>query len=510
GGEDVRGAIAPVMDSRGWAVRETAGGLAAGGLAVDGGVEADGAIDAAMFAARLNGRAAVPVQRARTPAEAVPVRLALRHYDPARDYQAGMQKAVRPGPGRREASVDLPEAMAAGAARTLAHDRLAAQWAARRRLALTCGWEALVHAPGDIVTVEGAPGRWRIAETEWEAMGVRLTLEGQAGGSAGMLPASGGAGVSQPDLPHGATVLMLADLPVLSDAPPAAPVVVAAAAGESEGWRRAALFTVTPGTGQAVAAGGTAPAAAMGMVAAATGDGSAMLFDMTTMIEVEMLADGMTLHPADDAALINGANLCLVGRELIQFGSAVQTGPRRFRLSRLLRGRRGTEWATGGHGAGELLLMIEQDRLAAVADDAVHVGAALSMLAIGIGDAVPAEATLMVTGEALIPLPPVHVAQEPDGAGGVTVRWVRRSRAGWRWLDGVDAPLGEESERYALRLMDGGVTVRSAETAAPLWTYSAAMIAADAAAGHGGPLRLDIRQAGAQAVGRAASVMLGI
>jgi hypothetical protein len=503
GGGDVRGAIEPLMDSRGWLLRE-----AGGGLAIDAGVDMGAVIGAEGLAARLNGRAAVPVQRSRAPAETVPVRLAMRHYAPDRDYQAGVQKAVRPGPGRREASVDLPEVMAAGAARTMAHDRLAARWAARRRIALRCGWDALVHAPGTILTVEDAPGRWRIAEMEWEAMGVLLTLEGQPGGSVGALPASGGAGVTQPDVPHGATVLMLADLPVLSDAPPSAPVVVAAAAGESEGWRRAALFTVTPGTGEAVPAGGTAPTAAMGTVAGATGDASALLFDMMNSIEVEMLADGMALHPADDAALLNGANLCLVGHELIQFGSAVQTGARSYRLSRLLRGRRGTEWAIAGHGVGEPLLMIDQDRLAAVPAEAVHAGTPLSMLAIGIGDAVPAEAALTVTGEALIPLPPVHVAQEADGAGGVSVRWTRRSRGGWRWMDGVDAPLGEESERYALRLMDGGVEVRRAETGAPLWTYDAAMAVADAAAGHGGPLSLEIRQVGALAAGRAATAQM--
>ena len=48
---------------------------------------------------------------------------------------------------------------------------------------------------------------------------------------------------------------------------------------------------------------------------------------------------------ADANALMAGANLALVGDELLQFGRAEQLGPGRFRLSRLLRGRRGTEWA---------------------------------------------------------------------------------------------------------------------------------------------------------------------
>lgn len=30
---------------------------------------------------------------------------------------------------------------------------------------------------------------------------------------------------------------------------------------------------------------------------------------------------------------------------------------------------------------------------------------------------------------------------------------MRRSRIGWDWIDGVDAPLGEESERYQVTIL---------------------------------------------------------
>jgi hypothetical protein len=35
-----------------------------------------------------------------------------------------------------------------------------------------------------------------------------------------------------------------------------------------------------------------------------------------------------------------------------------------------------------------------------------------------------------------------------DAAGNVTLRWTRRSRGSWLWLDGVEAPLQEQSELY--------------------------------------------------------------
>ncbi|WP_336965409.1 phage tail protein [Sphingobium aquiterrae] len=458
--------------------------------------------------ARMNGAVGDAWRLSRQSAEAVPVRLSVRHYDPARDYQAGIQKAVRPGPGRSEASIEMPAVIGAARARTLADRRLARDWAGRRQIDLTGDWSALPYAAGRLVQVEDEPGLWLVETQEWDTGGVALHLRRMAQGGGLAVPVSSGSAVSQADVVHGPTTLLLADLPPLDDAAPVAATIVAAAAGASAGWRRAALFTVAPASGIAEDAGQTAPAATLGQVVTPPGDGATTLFDDLSSMDVELLADDMVLMAADDAALGQGANLCLVGRELVQFGRVQATGPRRFRLTRLLRGRRGSEWACAGHDAGEPFLMIDAERLAAVPASAVHPGATLSMMAIGIGDLVPAAASLAISGEALIPLAPVHLHVTPDGVGGRRIGWTRRSRAGWRWNDGVDAPLGEEGERYAITVTDGATVVRTAESAVAEWTYDAGMAAADAAAGFGGPLVLSVRQLGTFAIGRAATVAL--
>ena len=69
---------------------------------------------------------------------------------------------------------------------------------------------------------------------------------------------------------------------------------------------------------------------------------------------------------------------------------------------------------------------------------------------------------------------------------------------------GRDVPLGEESELYAVTLLDGGAVVRAAESATPQWQYDAAMIAADGVAGRA--LVLEVRQVGTRATGRAARI----
>ncbi len=50
---------------------------------------------------------------------------------------------------------------------------------------------------------------------------------------------------------------------------------------------------------------------------------------------------------------------------------------------------------------------------------------------------------------------------------------MRRSRAGWRWIDGVDAPLAEEAERYRVTITPAGEAARVEETGAPLVVLSA-------------------------------------
>ncbi|WP_294137616.1 phage tail protein [Sphingobium sp.] len=501
-GADVREAITPLVEAH---------GLALQGLTLMAAGESTDEIGSRVLAARVNGRAVDAVEQSGGAADGVPVALSLRHYDAARDYQAGVQRVTRPGPGRSERGIELPAVLAADAARGLAGERLASGWTGRATMVLRCGWAALGLAPGMVVRVVDAPGLWRIEEREWEAMAVRLSLR-RVPGAGGVMPggASSGAIVRQVDAPHGVTTLMLADLPRLTEGVANAPLVVAAASGGA-GWRTAALFAMS-GTGEAVPIGRSAPRAVIGVADTALPPGSVAMVDGQNAMRVTLLAADMELLSADEAGLAQGRNLCLVGRELIQFGAAVQTGEASYRLTDLRRGLRGTEWAMADHAAGEAFLLVEEERLVeplAMLGVAGEVGGTVQLSAIGLGDVEPVVAEVAVTGEALVPPAPVHLTARAV-SGGWVIGWTRRSRAGWRWSSGGDVPLGEESERYAVRVLDGDVVVRSAETVLPGWTYDAAMIAADSGAGHDGALRVEVRQVGTFATGRAGVIGITI
>ena len=500
GGAGVGDALAPLVEACDLAFVSGEEGLWLKGTAEPFVAE----VGAAGYCRRVNGRLLDPVEQAASGAEAVPVALALRHYDAARDYQAGVQRVSRPGPGRTEEGIDLPAQLATDDARALAARRLGHGWSGRSTMTLRCGWEALRHEVGAIVRVEAMPGRWRIEEREWEAMAVRLALR-RVPGPGGALPAGASAGaiVRQGDAPHGPTTLMLVDLPPVREGALAPLIVVAASGGE--GWRGAALFAMSE-TGEATPVGRTAPRAVMGEVDEALPPGSATLVDEVNRIDVTLLAPDMELGDADAAAMAQGRNLCLIGGELIQFSRAIPTGPARFRLAGLRRGLCGTEWAMASHAAGEPFLLIEEDRLMEplAGQAAAEIGSLVRVAALGVGDVEPAEAALSVSGAAVTPWAPVHLNAVSDGAGGLELRWTRRSRSGWRWLSGADVPLGEEVERYDLRLMAGDMLVRRVETDRPDWRYEAAMIAAD-----GGAVdAVEVRQIGTFAIGRPARLAL--
>ena len=217
-------------------------------------------------------------------------------------------------------------------------------------------------------------------------------------------------------------------------------------------------------------------------------------------VDVELADEEHWLECRAAIALANGANLAALGSELIQFASAVPTGPKRFRLSGLLRGCRGTEWAMSSHAVGETFVLIAPGVLHEIALPPLALGALVSIKARGLADdaAVPVER--IVTGEALRPPSPVdlHPERLPDGR--LSLSWTRRSRLGWMWPDGAEVPLGESVERY--RVSVGSLTF---ETSEPRIT-----VPAEAFDDLAGEVTISVFQIGDYAASRPASISVTI
>jgi len=268
---------------------------------------------------------------------------------------------------------------------------------------------------------------------------------------ASALPAEAGRAVGNYDVVAPPTSIALFDLPDLGIAPNQAPTLQIAAASGAREWRPMPVEISINGV---MSAGHSAIGeTVMGIVTTAPAPGQAAVIDELAILEVEMVSDAMWLMSCDDIALCEGANLAIVGNELIQFGRADPIGPNQFRLWRLLRGRRGTEWATQGHVAGERFAIVESDALRTIELGQASLGAEVSVRARGLGDGDAAlPVSRIAAGEALRPPSPVHLTAVRRADNGLDINWVRRSRFGWAWVDSVDVPLGETVERYQVRV----------------------------------------------------------
>jgi hypothetical protein len=405
--------------------------------------------------------------RAITAIENVPRSVTLAHYDPARDYQSGLQCAQRPGAGRRELRIEMPAALSADAAKTMAEALVARGEAAREKRTVTLGWSDLHVAPGDVVTIRGTPGVFRVADWSFEAMVVKLECV-RLSATTAAASATSGRVLAAPDAVAGRTVLHVFEMPPLDDMVLIAPRMFVAAAGTGAGWRQAALLYGMAGEERWTPIGRTASAATLGTLAGAPQAGTTSVIDRVSNIVVDLAHENMTLAGADMAALVAGANVAMVGDELLQFGTAEQVGRMRWRLSNLLRGRRGTEAAVGLQGVGDRFVLIERDTVTSIDLPLSVVGGTIRVLGSGIGDrAGPASMDAAVQGISVLPPSPVHLSSRVLPGGDARVRWIRRSRSGWRWIDGVDAPLGEESEAYRVTIAPAGGAARTVEIAAP-------------------------------------------
>jgi hypothetical protein len=133
-------------------------------------------------------------------------------------------------------------------------------------------------------------------------------------------------------------------------------------------------------------------------------------------------------------------------------------------------------------------------------------GTSAALLASGIGDPSPVNAAAPAIGAALRPPAPVHLTARRRDDGGFDIHWVRRSRTGWAWTDGADAPLGEEGEAYRLTISPAGGPARSYDLSEMAFHYPASVVADDLIAGP--EVQLSVVQIGTGAASRPATLNL--
>jgi len=403
--------------------------------------------------------------------------------DPSRDYQFGLQRAIRRNPATHARQLDLTASLDPACAKHLAEQLLARSIARRTTADITLPWRYARLRVGDVIVAGPGGQPWRIRRSSCVGMVFELAVEALSGPVVGGLrSADGGRLPVPPPPPAGPTTLHVLDLPPLAGALPTTPRLWLAAAGASAGWQRAdALVSTDAGDSYVVAATIALPTI-MGSLLTPLANSAEDRWNRSDSVEIGLLGPGMWLESRTPAAVLAGANLALIGDEIVQFTTAEASAPGRFRLSGWLRGRRAT--VAVAHSAGERFVVLDTDRLAAFDPPPEAIGTTLRWKAAGPGDdlAMLAPTDAVIVGRALLPPAPVHFSAYRTTNGDWQFGWTRRSRAGFGWPDTADAPLAEESEAYHLEVRLDGRRVRALELGTTAWTYTSAAFAADGGA----------------------------
>jgi hypothetical protein len=302
------------------------------------------------------------------------------------------------------------------------------------------------------------------------------------------------------DTATGATELVAFEMPWDGVGSGESPLVLAATGSTAPGWTGAALY-LDAGDGQLQPVGTSSRTrAVLGRALTALQTGSPHVFDRANSVVIGLAGADMALTDATPPQLAMGANRALLGQEIVQFARAVPLGNGHWRLEGLLRGRGGTENAIARHIADESFVLLDGN--ATLIDGALIGQNGLAVLAaIGSGDTDPVRASIDCRGLTQRPLFPVHPKVVTLADGSLQLKWTRRARGAWSWLDSVETPLHEESEQYDVLVGPAGSPVAIWTVTASEFDIPAATLASLAAAHPAAPIT--VRQRGSYSVSEA-------
>ena len=416
----------------------------------------------------------------------LPRRVNIIYMNRLLNYQSSAQYSERQVTESREVkTLDFPIVFNDQIAKNICDITLFSDWVGRTSYGfdLPIGYATL--EPSDIVTVivEGAAQRMRIISTDVQSHGmmrVQAVAEDKSTFDFYTPPAQGSTAQQEVGL-ISPTRLELLDLPALPAANADGAVLHMAGAGTGAGWTGAAVYRSDDGGANYARFADVQAPASIGTALSLLASGATSVFDDVNMVDILMVSNDAQLQSITELAVLNGDNAALLGDEIIQFKNATLLAPGKYRLSGLLRGRLGTEWAIAAHTIGERFVLLD-GTLEKQALDGSVIGLSRKYKPVTFGSSICSAAAqdFTYTARALKPYSPVHISGVRDGSGNLSISWIRRTRRGGNWQDLSDVPLGEEAESYDVEIISGSVIARTLSAlSSPIASYSAAEQIAD-------------------------------
>lgn len=402
------------------------------------------------------------------------------------DFQVWSQQASRQTRySTQEKSIQLPFVLDDNLAKRIAVTTLYLEWLERERFVIEGDWSFIKFAPGDVVTINTFSGSRlvRIIDIRMGMWGpVRMIVVPEEPSIytqtvTGAVAAGSTATVGGVD---NALVTVL-DLNPISEDDAKYIGLYAAAASEANsftGGKTEFIPKIKSKSGQLL----TYPfnlttQSLMGVCDTILPDGKVGVFDTVSTVDVTLVRGELISKTNDE--ILAGDNLCIIGHEILQFKTATLIGTNQYRLSNLIRGRRGSEWAVSTHGSSEIF--------AIVSARGQRFNASNSQIDLDFDwrfyennrnySVAPSQTTVSLVGRSRMPWAPCNISGSRDGSNNLTISWFRRARVDNELVDNYDSPLDESTEKYFIEIYSDntyGVIERTIETSVNSCLYTAA------------------------------------
>jgi Putative phage tail protein len=384
----------------------------------------------------------------------------------------------------QDVKVDVPFTMTDAEAKRITETALVNAHMEQQQYTFTTDYNNIDLDVGDVITIpldSGGTTNVRIIQILETDDGLLEFTVTRADNASYSYTASPAAPVTPPEQTTnnvssvGYSQTLFIEVPPLNDAE-TLPRVMAAIHGYGDAnWPGAVLYRSTDGgaTYNAVVTSYRTPT--IGMVSSAiSAPTDYHIWDTTTSISVT-LKQG-SLANSTDLAVQNGANWCMIGEEVIGFVNATLTGPNTYTLSRLLRGRQGSETKCTGHVSNELFVMLD-DQLTVIPIDYADINKTVKYKTVTIGSDI-SKSTADDVKPFGLNMRPWRVAQ-PDAVKQVNGDWLitfkERPRYNNSLRDYTEITHDSDWAGFAIAIMDNAnVVKRTLTTVNNYWTYTVA------------------------------------
>lgn len=414
----------------------------------------------------------------------LPIELNMKYVDPARDFQIGSQRSRRQVPQSQKIdTIEMPISWTSTEAKQAVEKLHYTAWEEHTQYAFSLPLTYLRLEPTDIVTlpVNGVTRRVRVTKT---SLGSVINCEAVSDYAANYTSESIAAvspiGPQTISVP-GTTIMQLLDIPLLQDADNNAGLYIAAM-GTGSGWTGTAIYKSTDGVVFDYVDVVTVDSV-MGSTTTALPTGVTTIWDDGSTVKVKLIGGALT--SVTDLEAMAGSNTAAIGAhgrwELVSFATATLNGDGTYTLSRLIRGRKGSEWAVGTHVAGDAFVLLEAGALIRNVPATTDIGSVRYYKAISFGGDEGDVITYTHQAVGLECYAPVHIRgrRHSPSTNDWAITWVRRGRIDGAWRDYVDVPLGQATESYEIDIMSGATVKRTLTSATQSVTYTSAQQTTD-------------------------------